>query len=157
MSGRVWSRFARFALVGSMGVGLQLSLFVLLTKSFHMTPIAAVALAVETTVLHNFLWHERFTWRDRTIRNFRGRIVRLWRFHLSNGLVSLLGNASVTYCLVERLNAAPLPSAVASIALCSVANFALADRWVYDIPHAGVLDGNVEPQASIGLKSRRSL
>ena len=132
MKKRAWPRFARFTLVGLLGVALQLSLLALLTKHFRMPPVTATVLAVEITLLHNFLWHERFTWRDRRFKNFRQRALRLWRFQLGNGLVSLLGNTSLTYCLVERLDAPPLPSALVSIALCSLANFALADRWVYD-------------------------
>jgi dolichol-phosphate mannosyltransferase len=127
-----WLRFSKFAIVGLMGVALQLSLLALLTKHFRMLPVMATALAVEITLLHNFLWHERFTWRERRLKDFRQRARRLCRFHLGNGLVSLLGNTSLSYCLVVRLNAPPLPSAFASIALCSLANFALADRWVYD-------------------------
>ena len=132
MKKRAWLRFARFAVVGLLGVALQLSLLALLTKYFRMLPVTATALAVEITLLHNFLWHERFTWRDRRRKDFRQRALRLCRFHLGNGLVSLLGNTSLSYCLVERLNAPLLPSALASIAVCSLVNFALADCWVYD-------------------------
>jgi putative flippase GtrA len=125
------SRFARFTLVGLFGIALQLSLLSLLTNHFLLRPVTATALAVEITLLHNFLWHECFTWPDRTMQNLRLRALRLYRFHLCNGLVSLLGNTFVTYCLVDHLSAPPIPSALASIGLCGLANFALADRWVY--------------------------
>jgi putative flippase GtrA len=108
------------------GVVLQVTLIALFTKRIHMQPVLATGMAVEITVLHNFFWHGRFTWRD------RGRKTgRLWRFHLSNGLVSLAGNILLTYWLVERLRIPPLISALVSIAVCSVANFALGDGYVY--------------------------
>lgn len=125
------SRFGKFTLVGLLGGALQLFLLFLLTKSFHVLAVPATAIAVEIAVLHNFLWHERFTWRDRGFRSLRQRAIRLARFHAGNGLVSLLGNTALTYWFVARLDAPVLLSAMAAIALCSVTNFILADRWVY--------------------------
>jgi putative flippase GtrA len=81
--------------------------------------------------LHNFVWHERFTWRNRAPRDARQLASRLWRFHAGNGFVSLAGNSILMYCLVERLRAPVLPAAVGAIVLCSLANFLIADRWVF--------------------------
>ena len=38
------------------------------------------------------------------------------------------------YFLAERLKLPVLSAAVAAIGLCSLANFLLADRWVYPAP-----------------------
>ena len=125
------ARFGRFGLVGILGVALQMTLLDLLMKGFHLPEMAAVVIAVEMTICHNFLWHERFTWCDRRVAGWRQRAVRLMRFHTSNGLVSLAGNTALTWCLVERLNAPALPSAIAAIAVCAPINFLITDRWVY--------------------------
>lgn len=125
-------RFGKFNLVGLLGAALQVLLFYLLIRHFRLPEAPATMVAVELVVLHNFFWHERFTWRDRGLRNLRRRALRLWRFHLGNGLVSLVGNAALTHVLVDWLQAPAVPSAVAAIALCAPANFLLADRWVYD-------------------------
>ena len=53
------------------------------------------------------------------------------RFHAGNGLTSLLGHPPLAYCLVERLKAPVLPSAMGAIVVCSLLNFFIADRWVY--------------------------
>jgi putative flippase GtrA len=124
-------RFGVFSLVGLLGIGLQLSLLTLLTKKFGLPTAVATAVAVEITLLHNFLWHQQFTWSDRRPTELRQRFQRLWRFHLGNGLVSLVGNTTLNYLLVDRMKFAALPSALASIAVCSIINFMLADRWVY--------------------------
>ena len=126
-----YARFGRFNLVGLCGAGLQLLLFELLSKRSHLPDALAAALAVEFVVLHNFFWHEQFTWRDRGRPGFRPRALRLFRFHLTNGLLSIAGNALLVHCLVDQLNEPPLPSALAAIALCAPVNFLLADRWVY--------------------------
>ena len=55
---------------------------------------------MELTVLHNFLWHERFTWADRTGKFHRFLHAREWparlfRFNLSNGAISMVGNLAL--------------------------------------------------------------
>jgi dolichol-phosphate mannosyltransferase len=130
-AGQRWSRFGRFNIVGLLGAALQLLLLAVLTRWFRVSVIAATPLAVEIVVLHNFVWHERFTWRDRRFNSMRQRALGLWRFHAGNGLTSLLGNMILSYCFVERLNFPVMPSAAGAIVLCSLVNFFLADRWAY--------------------------
>ena len=124
-------RFARFSVTGLAGAVLQLVLFDLLLKCVHLPGPVAMALAVEITVLHNFVWHERFTWSDRRVIDVRRRMLRLWRFHVTNGLVSLGGNTLLAHCLVEVWSLPALPSAVTAIVVCAPVNFLLSDRWVY--------------------------
>jgi dolichol-phosphate mannosyltransferase len=123
-------RFGKFNLVGLLGSALQVLLVWLLTK-FRWPAVAATPVAVELVVLHNFVWHERFTWRDRQLKSTRQRITRLWRFHAGNDLISLFGNTLLVYCLVGQLRAPVLPSLVGAIVFCSLVNFFVADRWVY--------------------------
>ncbi len=121
-------RFSKFALIGTVGTALQLTLLMLLIRSTHLSVTAANTLAVELTLLHNFLWHERFTWPNRPTHSIS---MRLLRFHLGNGSTSLLGNAITTYYLVHCFHTAAILAALLSIALCSLANFLLADRWIF--------------------------
>ena len=58
-------RFSKFNLVGAIGIAVQFSALFLLKNVFNFNYLVATALAVETAVLHNFCWHERFTWVDR--------------------------------------------------------------------------------------------
>ena len=47
--------------------------------------LVATAIAVEAAVLHNFCWHQRWTWRDRRAASRTTAVRRLGRFHLLNG------------------------------------------------------------------------
>jgi len=127
----VIGRFSRFSMVGFLGALVQLTLVSLLTGYFGVLSTAATLVAVEIAILHNFIWHEHFTWSNRGPKGFQQLALRLWRFQAGNGLVSLAGNTVLMYCLVERLKAPVLPAAFAAIVLCSLANFLIADRWVY--------------------------
>ena len=121
-------RFVRFAGVGLAGAAIQVAVFTLLVRGMHLPAAVSAAVAVELAVLHNFVWHERFTWRDRAAA---GVVWRLWRFHLGNGLVSLAGNTLLAWCLVGQWKAPALPAAALSIAICAPLNFVTADRWVF--------------------------
>jgi putative flippase GtrA len=114
-----------------LGAGLQLLLFDLFLKYFQTPEVVATPIAVEIVVLHNFFWHERFTWRDQKPGGLRDKIFRMWRFHAGNGLISLVGNTALTDCLVQQLRSPALLAAVAAIAICAPINFLVADRWVY--------------------------
>lgn len=75
---------------GGLGMVLQLSALAFLNHHAAGHYLCASALAVEVTLLHNFMWHLHYTWRDR--RDDSAVVARLLRFHLSNGMVSLAGN-----------------------------------------------------------------
>ena len=122
-------RFLRFNVVGFAGIIVQLAVLAALTGAFGMHYLAATALAVEAAVLHNFLWHERWTWRDRT-RGAAARetLARLLRFNLSTGLISILANLFLMRLLAGWLGLPYLPANMLAIALCTLANFA-ASEW----------------------------
>jgi dolichol-phosphate mannosyltransferase len=127
-------RFGRFSAVGLMGAAIQLLLLYFATKEFGLPSVAAMPVAAEIALLHNFVWHERFTWRDRSVlrtTSLREIAARLWRFHIASGLISLGGNTMAMYFLVQRLEVPAMPAAIAAMVLCSVVNFLATDRWVY--------------------------
>jgi putative flippase GtrA len=102
-------------------------MFMLLMR-LGLPAAAAAPVAVEAAILHNFIWHERFTWRD---RRGGGMALRLWRFHLGNGFASIAANTLLAWWLVEQWKTPALPTAAVSIAVCAPLNFLVADRWVY--------------------------
>ena len=129
-SGDAWraagGRWGKFSLVGAMGMVVQLGTLAGLTAA-GVHYLAATGLAVEAAVLHNFVWHQNFTWRER-----KGGIAgRLARFHLTNGLISMIGNLALMRLLVGHFGLPELPASMASIAVCWAANFVAADRIVF--------------------------
>ena len=62
---RAVPRLLTYNSVGAMGTGVQLVTLVGLTELLGLDYLMATGLAVETAILHNFCWHERWTWRDR--------------------------------------------------------------------------------------------
>jgi putative flippase GtrA len=51
----------------------QLLILIVLKTGLGLDYLVATALAVEAAVVHNFLWHQRFTWIDRPPRELGER------------------------------------------------------------------------------------
>jgi putative flippase GtrA len=196
-----WLRWLKFNLVGGIGIGVQFITLFLLKSIFHFHYLAAAALAVEAAVVHNFVWHEQFTWAARVQGSWRssfqrtsgaeapslsgalfaalkalrhpktylssqggkghpktclpsqaGReffsvavmircaaaclrgpsLKRLLRFNLTTGGVSIVGNLTLMKVMVGYGHMNYLVANGIAIALCSVVNFAVSDRYVFE-------------------------
>ncbi len=125
------ARFLKFNGVGVMGFAVQLGLLTLLLH-LGLHYLAATGLAVEAAILHNFAWHERWTWRDRPAEP-GGRLQRLWRFHAANGLVSLAGNLVLMRLLVWLFDMPPLTANLLSVLACALVNYTASDRLVFRV------------------------
>lgn len=129
--GTVGRRWLKFNGVGAVGVGVQLTMLVLLAGALGLNYLIATGLAVETAVLHNFMWHERWTWVDRTRLSPRSLFARLLRFNLTTGAVSIAGNLVFMRLLVGALGFHYVYANVLTIASCSILNFLASDRLVF--------------------------
>jgi putative flippase GtrA len=123
----------KFNAVGAIGIVVQLAALEILTTLLRVEYLSATALAVEIAVLHNFIWHDRWTWAERSRAKGHARFpwARLARFNLSTGAVSIAANLLLMRLLVGGLHVQYLPANLLSIAAASVANFLLSDLLVF--------------------------
>ena len=130
--GRNWRavgcHWLKFNAVGAAGVAVQAVVLAVLVKILGLNYLLATALAVEAAVLHNFAWHRRWTWSDRPGR--RGARLLL-RFNLTAGALSIVSNVVFMRLLVGSAGLGLIAANLVTIAVCSVLNFALADRYVF--------------------------
>jgi putative flippase GtrA len=125
-------RWGKFNLVGVMGMVVQLAALALID---HVAPghyLLATAAAIEITLLHNYVWHTRYTWRDRC--DGASLWTQCFRFHLSNGMVSMLGNLAVMRILADEAHMPLLAANTIAILFCSMMNFCIGDRWAFAGP-----------------------
>jgi len=125
------TRWLKFNTVGAAGIVVQLVALWALVRLLGLNYLLATALAVEIAVLHNFYWHERFTWSDRASLGRRESSLRLLRFNLTNGALSILGNVVVMRLLVGRFHLHYMLSNLLTIAALSVVNFLVSHRFVF--------------------------
>ena len=124
----VMHRWLVFNAVGAMGVAVQLLSLMIVTGWVGFGYLIGTVLAVEVSVLHNFLWHERWTWGDRRSTCRLELFKRLLRFNLANGAFSVIGNVLAMRFLVGDLAIHYLLANLIAIAACSILNF-FASHW----------------------------
>jgi putative flippase GtrA len=125
----LFDRWVKFNGVGMIGVGVQLAVLGALVRGLGVHYLLATAVAVEAAVLHNFLWHGRWTWRDRPASGPGSLLRRAAEFHLLNGAISMAGNLGLMRVLTGSMHLDPIASNIVAVIVCSLANFA-ASEWV---------------------------
>jgi len=123
----------RFVTVGAIGFTIQIAALAALTSLAQWSWLTATLVAVELAVVHNFLWHERWTWADRRLGGWSS-VARFARFSASTGLISLAGNVVLMWILADRMGLPPVLANAMAVGVMSVANFMAADRLVFYPP-----------------------
>jgi putative flippase GtrA len=126
------ARWWKFNFVGAVGIGVQFAALFLLKSILGFNYLMATAIAVEAAVVHNFVWHEQFTWADRVRASWRNSLPRFLRFNLTTGAVSIIGNLALMKVLVGQGHMNYLIANAIAIALCSIANFLVSEEWVFE-------------------------
>jgi putative flippase GtrA len=122
--------FVRFNVAGFAGILLQLAMLWLLTSREGLHYQAATLLAVGVAIVHNFVWHWRWTWADRALTH-RAAAHAFGRFALTNGAVSLVVNMMAMPLLITGAGLPPVPANLLAIAGAGLANFYLASTVAF--------------------------
>ena len=140
-------RWWRFNLVGAMGVVVQLAALSFINRLAAGHYLYATLAAIELALLHNFVWHLHYTWRDRS--SDAPILTQLLRFHLSNGMVSMAGNLVLMPLLVEEAHLPVLASNGIAILCCSMVNFGLSDTWTFGDKEKQLMQRTTSAAASL--------
>jgi putative flippase GtrA len=128
----LFHRWVKFSVVGGAGLAVQLVVLWVCTRWAGIGPTIATVIAVETALLHNFVWHEVWTWRQVSAGSgAAGRWTRLWRFHAATGSISIASNVVLTMWFKNALAIPLLAANVMAVAVTAILNFAVAEMWVF--------------------------
>ncbi len=123
----VGARFARFGVVGALGVGVN-SLVLFVAHGVAGLPLlVASPLAVELAVLNNFFWNERWTF---GASGFSPR--RLAKFNLTS-LGGMVIASGVLYLLVAYGGFHYLMANLVGISLAVLWNFTTSLLWTWGL------------------------
>lgn len=135
MTGQWWRsiglRWLRFNLVGGIGIAVQLAILIVLKTGLGLDYLVATALAVEGAVVHNFLWHQRFTWKERPPGDRADSWARFMKFNLTTGALSIAGNLLFMKALAGLGHMNYLLANGITVAACSVLNFLVSENFVF--------------------------
>jgi putative flippase GtrA len=139
----VRARPARYLAVATLGAAVQAFVVVGATRA-GCTPVAATILGIEAAILHNFAWHDRWTWGDRPRRG--SRTARLARYNLAMAGTSLLLGAVVTWLVIAGLGWSVLPANAVAVAVAAIANYLTSDRVIFRLTERAAADLGAAPQ-----------
>jgi putative flippase GtrA len=141
-----WKQMARdgakFYSVGIAGIGVQLATLTGLVGFLKLNYLLATAIAVETAVLHNFVWHERWTWKHRSLSRDT-LFQRLFRFNITAGTFSIVGNVVLMRVFVGIAHFHFFISNLLSIGSCSALNFLISHRFIFRNADQGKIKDSV--------------
>lgn len=125
-------RFSKHNLVGVLGLLWKLMVMILFQEVLKIGYLLSTVCAVETVLLHNFFWHQHWTWKDRLEELALNRmLLRLMRYHLCTGLTAMAANLGMMRVLVGSLGLHYLPALLLSTGFAGALNFLLAARVVF--------------------------
>ena len=120
--------FIKFAIVGGSGVLVNMGLFFILTRWIHLRIEWSSPVAIEISILSNFLLNSIWTFRRRdTDVSF---LHRLLRYHLVTGLAGVV-NYLILILLVRLAGMPDLLANLIGIVIGMFINFFLNSRWTW--------------------------
>jgi dolichol-phosphate mannosyltransferase len=120
--------FIKFAIVGGSGVLVNMGLFFILTRWIHIRIEWASPVAIEISILSNFLLNNIWTFRKRdTEIRFMYRMIR---YHLVTGLAGLV-NYLTLLALVRLAGLHDMLANLIGIVIGMFINYFLNSRWTW--------------------------
>jgi putative flippase GtrA len=126
-------RLGRYVAVSALGMLVQLAVVAVAAHLSGAGPAVATAVGVSAAILHNFVWHRRWTWGDRR-RPGASWPTALARFVAGNGLVSLVGSVLIVPVLANSAGVPVVPANVAALAACGLLNYWIGGRVCFPVP-----------------------
>lgn len=121
-------RLLLFCAVGASGVVVNNGVLWLLVEDTSLAFYLCSFIAIETSIITNFLLNDNITWRDKK----SGRLLaRLARYNASTAFSSLVVNMGVLLLLKEWVGAQYLLANLVGIGAATVTNFAGNSLWTY--------------------------
>lgn len=122
------NRFLKFSLVGGAGVVVNNGLLWLLVEFTALPFYFCSIVAIEASILGNFLFNDMWTWRDKRESHF---FARLYRYNASTAFSSLFINVTVLLYLKEWLGVPYLLANLVGIGFSVVFNYLANSVWTY--------------------------
>jgi dolichol-phosphate mannosyltransferase len=122
-------RFVRFGVVGLSGVVVNQGLLMLLHGSLGAPLLLSSIVAIEISILTNFLLNHTWTWRM-SLR-VPGLFRRMAQYHAAAVMAAFAGNVIVLMAAVELFGVDYRIANLAGIAVGMLINFTAGEVWIF--------------------------
>jgi dolichol-phosphate mannosyltransferase len=124
-------RFLKFCVVGLSGVGVNMFFLWFFTEILKIFYLFSSPLAIELSVLNNFVLNDLWTWRDRGRPGKMNYFKRMVQYHISVSVSAIIANIFLLWFLTEIFHFYYLLSNLLGIAAGAVLNYFINDRWTF--------------------------
>jgi dolichol-phosphate mannosyltransferase len=107
-----------------------MSLFYLLNEFFYLSYQISGVIAIESSIISNFILNSYWTWRDRKTSDSKEKKIRFFKYHLATGFSALV-NYGILISLIEVLALNKYFSNLVGIAVAGCINFGLNHFWTF--------------------------
>jgi dolichol-phosphate mannosyltransferase len=120
-------RFLKFCIVGATGVGVNLGIYLLLTRGILLSYLLSSAMAIEVSILSNFTLNNFWTFRDRSSQTFFQRILRFNLICVGGAAI----NVAMLAVLHGHLRFNDVVSQLAGIGAATLWNYGMNITWTW--------------------------
>jgi putative flippase GtrA len=127
-------RMLRFGVVGAIGVGVNQGLLVLLHGGAGLALWLASPVAIEASILGNFVLNRTWTWRARLDGSLGTWLRSGVRYHAATAASAFAGNVGVLLALVHLFSWDYRLANLVGIGAAALLNFLAGELWVFRQP-----------------------
>lgn len=120
--------FIKYCFVGFTGVVVNLGVYIFLTRSASWVPDLASPLAIEVSILSNFILNNGWTFRVRN--NIDSTRRKFFKFHMAAGVSGIL-NYLVFLGLFRILALNDIVASIAGIVVATIVNYSINSFWTW--------------------------
>jgi dolichol-phosphate mannosyltransferase len=125
------SRFVRFGIVGGTGVVVNYGCYVLFHDVLGMYDLLGLVLAIEFSIINNFIWNERWTFRDRSQKGAALYVRRFLAFNLTSGIVAFSVQVLNQWIETRVFNVWDKAALMIGIILGAVLNYFVSNHLIF--------------------------
>jgi dolichol-phosphate mannosyltransferase len=120
-------RFLKFCIVGISGVGVNIGLYLSLTRGLMIYYLFSSAIAIEVSILSNFTLNNFWTFRDRTSQTFLQRMLMFNLICIAGAVI----NVTMLAVLHGHFGFSDVVSQLVGIAAATLWNYGLNITWTW--------------------------
>lgn len=110
---------------------VNLGFYAILYDLVGLYDLAAGAIAIELSIINNFVLNERWTFRDRARGDWKTYLKRMVAFHLSSGLVAMFTQLVTLYVLTRFLGIWDKIAYMIGIGVGALMNYFICNRLIF--------------------------
>jgi dolichol-phosphate mannosyltransferase len=127
------ARFIKFCLVGLSGVIINLGLLYIFVEVFEIQKVVAFTISIAISILSNYFFNSRFTYRDNRSKSRRESIKRLG-YYYTFAAITMFINLAIYHELINNFAVNYILAGLLGIVITVLLNFILVTKIIWKLP-----------------------